>query len=358
MTSQETNDIIIRIFRIFLMITMSTQPLIIIINYFNYLYQEQTKEPINLTYLYLIDKIFILGALMLVLHITKKKRKIFIAFITNLIVAIAFFEYFSITRPKFIGYMVLLIILSFNKSLSLISEVKFSIFGISNVIIVLYVIIRTIIFKSQDPTFPLFYSIVLIIDYIITEIPLHYLFYNYCKFLTHKNNIIRDFKTIINLIPNPIIIYDTVLHSVTLSNTITLTKFAQPIMFEIISFAVQNPIPSIEIKFTSMEFSYSITTCHFETTSLENKSIIISIIDITDISRQERNAANEDAMWLFINAANHQIRTPLSGIESSLNMLQEAININDKIAIKSNINIAILSVLGLRHLIDDTLLLC
>ena len=84
-------------------------------------------------------------------------------------------------------------------------------------------------------------------------------------------------------------------------------------------------------------------------------SKIYNLSNITNLINREREIASDNAKWMFVNIANHQLRTPLYGIESMIKFALPIAQEKDKLCAEY-LEVAKYSTVGLRHIVDDSIL--
>jgi signal transduction histidine kinase len=341
--------------QLFTLLQMAALPISEICNYLNAIYGEKFNEPIKYNYSFVVDKVALLLIEMGILALIRKWKRPAVLYITILALAFGFFELYNALRPKYVSYLIFVYYFSYTKTLSVFSGLKTWVIVVIHIAAYIYHIIRIIIQEHNDPSFPLFFSIMLVTNFIVLDIPYLRCLTCYYHLTNSQELILNDFKCILDTLPYPIIIVKN--DQIELMNKAAITIFSFQDASELLSITnviSQKYIPSISYKGKIL----SLKSVTFDTFAFGQNTNIISVVDNTELVETEKNAASENAKWLFINSTSHQIRTPLSGIESSLHMLERSIQETDTPSINKYINITLLSVSNLRHIVDDSMFLC
>jgi signal transduction histidine kinase/CheY-like chemotaxis protein len=341
--------------QLFTLLQMAALPISEICNYLNSIYGEKFKDPIKYDYTFIVDKVALLLIEMGILALIQRWKKPAVLYITILALAFGFFELYNALRPKYVSYLIFVYYFSYTKTLSVFSGLKTWLIVVIHIATYIYHIARIVIQEHNDPSFPFFFSIMLVTNFIVLDIPYLRCLTCYYHLTNSQELILNDFKCILDTLPNPIIVVKN--NQIELMNKMAVTIF--PIQDATELLAITNVIskkyiPSVSYKGKIL----SLKSVMLNTFAFGQSTSIISVVDNTELVETEKNAASENAKWLFINSTSHQIRTPLSGIESSLHMLEKSIQETDTPSINKYINTTLLSVSNLRHIVDDSMFLC
>ena len=297
----------------FIYTMLSLNPLFLLINYLNYLYGEQLNEPYQFQYLAIVDKFVLTIYGLLVLFIIKRRASPFGVYITIIVTALITFEFHSFCKPKYYAYIVYSLFYSFSKSLSL-SGIKFKQLMATNILTYEYHMIRFIINKTYDKSFPLFIALILWIDLVGFDIPYAIILKKYQMLFENQENIIKDFNTMLEMMPDPVFVARNAnnFKGVLYKNKSASDRFNDDDIIHILKEFTSN-IANLNLKIcyqTYKTFNIRIS-CEKLRTSIYGEHCSVIVTDVTEITQKEKKEASENAQWLFANTTKHQIRTPL-----------------------------------------------
>ena len=303
--------------------------------------------PVNLMTIF--EKVLISCLLFLIIIITKKVGKPIILHIMLVVLAVAIFEYYTFTGDYIVAFFDFLLIYVFGKEVSTFKDVNMKFSMTSQFIIYAYIAIRCVILYYKNYSFPLVKAITILLTFMSCDLPHVYKLLSTNKLNKMQCKIIQDFETILSLIPNSVVILDT-------NNSIKFTNKNYKKDLSKYKGIVEKLICDKEeenLKLGHQLFEVHINILNSTLYGIGSK--VYNLTNITDLINREREIASDNAKWMFVNIANHQLRTPLYGIESMINFALPIAKEKDKLC-GEYLEVAKYSTAGLRHIIDDSIL--
>ena len=220
----------------------------------------------------------------------------------------------------------------------------------------IYVIVSAFVHFSLNKEYPAHVFMSCYFVYIAILFPMYYLYTNLQGYMRMQENLILDFKAILESLPYGIAILTTedCQPDVYAANSSLIQFFGSTTEF--LLFIRSNQFPLIatntRLEYQSKIASITVTKSHFYL--FKKDGYIFTLHDTTEITHKEEKMARENMKWLFVNTANHQLRTPLSAIASLISLVVPEIQEERP---KKHLLVASLAVTNLRHIIDDTIML-